>query len=169
MFVGQACGFPFGEAILQAACLEAARAQCGNGLEGEDTIGAAAIGDDFLLGIEFGKARVEIVQGNVEGAWEMALGKFVRWPDIKNGHEACVRTLQQLLARNWFHRVTVGKISAHDLAYFGDIPFRDMAQGREQGEDGFIAEEIENEFSIPPGGDKTGAPQVLQVLRGIGD
>ena len=45
-----------------------------------------------------------------------------------------MRAFQQLRARNWFHRVTVGKIATHDLAYFRDIPFRDMAQGGEQGE-----------------------------------
>ncbi len=58
-FNGQSGQLPFGKAVFQTARLVAFPARGGDGLDRQDTIGAAAIGDDLPLTGKFGEARLE--------------------------------------------------------------------------------------------------------------
>ena len=44
-----------------------------------------------------------------------------------------------------------------------------LLQGRQQVEDRVIRQPVEHELAVAPGRDQSGAPQVLEMLRGVGD
>src|SRR5437870_10181365 len=68
----QAGGAPLGQAVLQSAHVETARAQRRHRFVGENAVRAAAVGDDLLGRIELGEARFQLTQRNVHGARQMA-------------------------------------------------------------------------------------------------
>src|SRR5690348_15306671 len=84
---------PLGEAILQAPHFKSPSAQQRDRLESEDAIFAAAVGDDFLGGIEFGKTRFQCTKRDVHRPRQMSQGEFVRRAHVENRDRSCTQAL----------------------------------------------------------------------------
>ena len=63
-------------------------AQRRNRLVGQHAVGTAAVGDDLLRGVEFGKPRFKLAQRDVHRARQMPQGEFIRRPHVENGDRA---------------------------------------------------------------------------------
>ncbi len=83
---------------LQPARFEAARAQDGDGLVGEDAECAAAVGDDLLRRIELGEPRFERAERDVQSAGQMSQSEFIFGPSVENDDCSRAQPLRQFLA-----------------------------------------------------------------------
>src|SRR5262249_13358134 len=82
----QSRGSPFGKAIFEPPNVEPARPQRRDRFEGQDAVGSATVGDDFLLAIQFAQARRKLRQWNVDCSREMSESELVRGAHIDNSY-----------------------------------------------------------------------------------
>ena len=68
----QAGGAPLRKAVLQTTRLETTSTKRRNCFVREDAVGASAVGDDLLSGIEFSEARFKLAQRDIHGGWQMS-------------------------------------------------------------------------------------------------
>jgi hypothetical protein len=61
------------------------------------------------------------------------------------------------------------EVAAHDAVDLGRLALCNPPDCREEIENGTIRQSVEDEFSLTAPDDEPGAPQVLQMLGGIGD
>src|SRR5581483_8930253 len=86
--------------IFQATYLEAAGAQQGDRLEGEDAIGAAAIGDDLARLWNLAKPTRQISERDVNRPRQMAGGVFVGRANVEHGYETVLQAPREFLSRD---------------------------------------------------------------------
>src|SRR5262249_59595623 len=77
-------GPPFGIAILKPADLEAARPQLRDRFVGQHAVGAAAVGDDLICGIEISQAPFGLAKRDVDGPRQLATGGLILGPDAEH-------------------------------------------------------------------------------------
>src|SRR6516165_3988502 len=68
---GQTSSAPLWETVFQSSSFEPPRPQHSDCLIGKDTVGAAAVGNNLLRGIELGKAHFKFAQWYVYGTRQM--------------------------------------------------------------------------------------------------
>ncbi|MNT30019.1 hypothetical protein D3C72_1657900 [compost metagenome] len=138
-------------------------------VEGQRAVRPAAIGNDFRSRRQLGKASFKLVDRNIDRTGKMARSEFILRADIQQRDAAFPHPQQQLFTRNRLKAVwpilTIGD-EATDL---GTIVLGVLAQGREQADHRTGSQPIKHALAVPPGLDKAGASQLLQMLRGVGD
>src|SRR5574340_1784661 len=99
----------------------------------------------------------------------MAGLEFVFWPDVENGHQSILHPGGQFLSRYWLHRIALAEIAADDFARFRHVPLAHAMKRRDEIENRWIAEPIEDLLAVAARNEQAGPPHQPQVLRGVGE
>ena len=160
---------PFRKSVLQTVNLEASGTQCSDGLEGQNAVRAAAIGDDLLVRRQFREATIEVGQGNVDGTRQVAQGEFILWPHVKHHCRSVAQTLQQHFARDRLKGITLVEIAGHNPFNLGNVALAEAAQRGKQIDHCVIGEAIKDAFAVTTGDYEASPPEALKVARRVGN
>ena len=160
---------PFGQTVFQAADVEATGAEHCDGLIRQHAIRSAAVGNDLLIRIEFGKPLLQLAKRDIDGAGHVTKGEFILGAKVEHRHEPRLEPVGKLLARDRFKTVAFVEIAAHHLCDLGRTSFGDAPERGQQFENCVVRKAIEHELAFAPDSKQPCTAHLLQVLRGIGD
>ena len=77
--------------------------------------------------------------------------------------------LREFGARHGFQVVARVKVAAQDALDLADVALGHLVHRRKHGQHRVVRQAVEHELGLPPCCDQPRTPQVLQMLRGVGD
>src|SRR5215475_8694825 len=89
--------------------------------------------------------------------------------NVENCYGPGAHPFAQLLARDRLQTVTLVEKPVHHLLDLSDVAFGNLSQRREHIENSVIGQAVPNVLAVAARGHEPGAPQMLQMLRGVGD
>ena len=88
---------------------------------------------------------------------------------VDHGDQAFAHSLGEFGLGNGFQGIQRQQISFDQTAHFGEIILRRPSQDDQQRQHVFAGDGVKNVPVLFARGDQSGPPQVLEVLRGVGD
>src|SRR5262249_53330085 len=95
--------------------------------------------------------------------------EFLGRAGIYNGDKSVTHAPQQFLARNRFETVSLAKITIENLLNLSNVALSDAAQYSQERYRFRVGEPVQDALAVPSRLDESHAPQLLQMLRGIGN
>ncbi|MNN36817.1 hypothetical protein D3C81_1507260 [compost metagenome] len=112
---------------------------------------------------QLAEPALQVIKRNINRTGQVAGGKLLRGPHVEHGDAGFAHALEQLVARDRFHVV-----AAAQRLQFAALVLRVYVQRGQQLHDGAAAEPVQHALAVAPRLHETGAPQLLQMLGGIG-
>ena len=95
--------------------------------------------------------------------------EFILRANVEKRYGPRAHPFAQFLPRDRLQTVSLVEKPLHHLLDLSDIVLGNLPQCCEHIENGVIGEAIANELTLAPRGHESDAPQMLEMLRGVGD
>lgn len=122
-----------------------------------------------MPGRQFAEPLEQFIGGDVEGPGQVALREFVGRPHVQQRHAAFAQAAEQFVARDGLEAVATILAVGHQATDLAAVVLRHGPERIEQPGDRRGAEPVIHMLAIAPGRNETGAAQLLQMLRSVGD
>jgi MFS family permease len=122
---------------------------------GEDTVGAAAVGDDLGVGGQFAEPGFEGVQGDGQCAGDVSGGVFLGGADVDDGGGAGGYSLEQFVAGEVLG-VLGAEVGGAGLLGVGEVGAGDLQEQPVQRGDVVAGEAVVDAYAVAAGGDQAG-------------